>query len=127
MPRDPVRGESPSAVRLLFKKRLFREGDSDTPDTVYAALCYAQALVEYMAPGGGTAQGCTWEVAAELCALQMQGEYEQQLADQPDLIVECIRMCAPAPFPLLRPHFASIIAALGTPLVTLPSFQPLAL
>jgi hypothetical protein len=92
LPRDVGRGGSLTNVRLLFKKRLFRAADSETPDAVFAALCYAQALVEYMAPGSAVSQGCTADAAAELCALQMQGEYEQQLAGQPDLIVECIRM-----------------------------------
>ncbi len=78
-------------MRLLFKKRLFREADGAASDAVMAALCYAQALVEYMAPRGAAAAGVGLEAAAELCALQVQGEYGQEAAGDEALLVEVAR------------------------------------
>lgn len=46
-----------------------------------------------MAPGGAAAQGVDADCAALLCALQLQGEYGQDLADEPAALVECVRTC----------------------------------
>jgi hypothetical protein len=34
-----------AGIRLLFKKRLFREADAESSDPVFAAMCFAQARV----------------------------------------------------------------------------------
>jgi hypothetical protein len=83
------------AVRLLFRKRLVLQADATLGDPVFVALCYAQALQEVVHAGLLLMLGVDADLAAELCALQMHAEYDQQLAGQEALIFECIRMCAP--------------------------------
>lgn len=84
-----------SGVRLLFRKRLFLPSDMAIGDSVFVALCYAQAIHEVARAGLLVMQGVDVDLAAELCALQMHAEYERQLHGQEALIAECIRMCAP--------------------------------
>lgn len=75
-----------ASSKLVFRKRHYRRDEDDIDEQQFISLCYIQCQHDFTQGNYAVSK----EVAAEMCALQMQAEHASTLMDDDEGIMLCV-------------------------------------